>query len=203
MRIAVLLPLALLAACGKQPANDVSAAPEPKASAKADGPIAVDRTRAGQPAPTESFQGPDGKPTSLAAFRGKPVLVNLWATWCTPCVKELPTLDRLAAREAGTLQVLTLSQDSDGERGTARAQVDAFFAEKGYKNLSRHVDPENALMTALGTGNLPTTILFDAEGRELWRVEGDAEWDGAEAARLLGARASSPQAGATPAAPRA
>jgi len=180
-----LLPLLLiLASCGEQPASNVTPA-APAAQPKKQGPLSVDRSQAGKPAPAATFAGPDGKPTSLAAFRGKPLLLNLWATWCGPCIKELPTLDRLAAREGGRLQVITLSQDSDGDEGTARAKVDAFFTEKGYRNITRHVDAENMFMTELGIGNLPTTILYDADGREVWRYEGDAEWDGPVAEKLL------------------
>lgn len=164
------------------------AASEPAATAKAEertGAIEVDRAQAGAMAPIARFNGPNGAPARLVEFRGKPVLVNLWATWCGPCVKELPTLDRLAAREGDALQVVTVSQDSDGDDGTARAKVDRFFAEKGYRNLRPFVDAENAMMTELGIGTLPTSILYDAQGREVWRYVGDAEWDGTAAAALL------------------
>ncbi|PMW91389.1 thioredoxin, partial [Pseudomonas sp. FW215-R2] len=84
-------------------ANSTQAAAEPAAT------HAIDRSHKGEAAPTVSFEGPDGKPMTLAAFTGKPVLVNLWATWCGPCVKEMPTLDAAAA----TIPVATISQDKD------------------------------------------------------------------------------------------
>jgi thiol-disulfide isomerase/thioredoxin len=171
-----LLPLALLflAACGEE------AAPPPEQAVQAPKAGAVDRSRAGSGAPDVKFENPDGEATSLAEFRGKPVLLNLWATWCAPCVKELPTLDALQLREGDKLQVLTVSQDMEG-----REKVEAFLAKGKYRGLEAWLDPEMALMTQLGVSTLPTTILYDAQGREVWRVAGDKDWAGAEAAALL------------------
>jgi thiol-disulfide isomerase/thioredoxin len=121
-----------------------------------------------------------GEKVTLADFRGKPVLLNLWATWCAPCVKELPTLDALQAREGERLKVMTVSQDMEG-----RAKVEAFLAKGKYRTLEAWLDPEMALMSDLGVSTLPTTILYDGEGREVWRVTGDKDWAGKEAAALL------------------
>ena len=130
-------------------------------------------------APAVLFRDPDGEPASLADFRGKPVLVNLWATWCAPCIAEMPTLDALAARERG-IEVLALSQDIGGPE-----KVDAFFAARKFRALEPFVDTELAVMTELGISTLPTTILYDAAGKEVWRMTGMEEWTGSRAARLL------------------
>jgi thiol-disulfide isomerase/thioredoxin len=170
MRTLLLLAL-LLTACGSE-------APAPQAEAAKAG--TVDRSRAGTAAPGTRFEDPDGEKVTLADFRGKPVLLNLWATWCAPCVKELPTLDALQTREGERLKVLTVSQDMEG-----RAKVEAFLAKRTYRTLEAWLDPEMALMSDLGVSSLPTTILYDAQGREVWRVAGDKDWAGPEAAALL------------------
>jgi len=178
-----LLLLLALASCGEggEPTN--AAGPDqPGWSGPAQAPPTgrLDRSKAGRPAPATAFEDPDGAPATLADFRGKPVLVNLWATWCAPCIAEMPTLDRLAAREADRLQILTISQDEDG-----RDKVEAFFAKQGYRNLETWLDPNMALMIELKADTLPTTILYDSGGRELWRVIGMEDWESAQAALLL------------------
>ena len=140
----------------------------------------LDRSHAGSPAPAASFEDAEGQPANLAEFRGRPLLLNLWATWCAPCVVEMPSLDRLAARGNGGVQVVAVSQDLDG-----RDKVDRFFARTGLRNLEPFLDGDMALMSALRIGTLPTTILYDAQGREVWRMTGMAEWDGERARRLL------------------
>ena len=135
----------------------------------------LDRSHKGVAAPTLAFEGSDGKPVTLAAFRGKPVLVNLWATWCAPCVAELPTLDRLG--KAGTVRVVAVSQDMDA------AKIEPFL--RGRKvALTAYRDPKLGLSLAY-RANLPTTILYDAAGHEVWRMSGGFAWDGADAARLI------------------
>ncbi len=111
-----------------------------------------------------------------------PVLVNLWATWCAPCVKELPTLDRLAQSHAvdGLVGVIAVSQDTG-----PHASVAAFLDRLKVRDLGAYHDPKMALSAALGAEVLPTTILYDAQGREVWRYVGDLDWSGEEAARLL------------------
>jgi hypothetical protein len=91
----------------------------------------------------------------------------------------MPTLDALAAREKG-LEVLALSQDIGGPE-----KVDAFFAERKFRMLEPYVDPELAIMTGLGISTLPTTILYDSEGKEVWRMTGMEDWTGKRAAALL------------------
>jgi thiol-disulfide isomerase/thioredoxin len=139
----------------------------------------LDRSFAGTPAPASSFQDPDGEAVSLADFRGKPLLVNLWATWCAPCIAEMPTLDALAEREKG-LQVLAVSQDLEGQE-----KVDAFFAQRAFRNLEPYIDPRLSLMQELKVDTLPTTILYDAERREVWRMTGMEDWEASRAAGLI------------------
>lgn len=139
----------------------------------------LDRSFAGTPAPASSFQDPDGETVSLAEFRGKPLLVNLWATWCAPCIAEMPTLDALAGREKD-LQVLAVSQDMDGKE-----KVDAFFAQRSFSKLEPYIDPKLSLMMDLKVDTLPTTILYDAQGREVWRMTGMEDWEANRAAGLI------------------
>jgi thiol-disulfide isomerase/thioredoxin len=108
-------------------------------------------------------------------YAGRPLLVNLWATWCAPCKAEMPTLDALAQLEEGRITVIAVSQDLQG-----RKPVRAFFDSARIVNLEPFTDRDNALCSAVG-GNpaLPTTI-FTTEGKEVWRVIGGLEWDDAE-----------------------
>ena len=181
MRRFLLALLMTVTACGSgeapadQPGNDTAGKPPVAESA---GGLGVDRSRAGSPAPDVEFQDPDGEPASLADFRGKPLLLNLWATWCAPCIKELPTLDALAVRDGERLQVVTLAEDE-------RDKVQTFLAARKFRSLEAWADPELKSMTALGVGTLPTTILYDAQGREIWRFTGDQDWTGKDAAALL------------------
>ena len=139
----------------------------------------VDRSYAGMPAPDTLFQDPAGEPASIPQFAGKAVLLNLWATWCAPCVVEMPALDALAAREKDIV-VLPVSQDRNGQD-----QVRAFFAKRDFRKLQPNIDPELTLMRRLGIDTLPTTILYGADGREVWRIKGMADWQGQGAARLI------------------
>jgi len=177
----LLLSFALLAvaACHKsaeQKTNEIAP------SAEAGPHKGVDRTHRGKSAPDASFSDPDGEQTNLAALSGKPTLVNLWATWCAPCVKELPTLDRLAAAHGkdGALQVVAISQDTG-----PHASVVAFLGTHKIQKLEAYQDSKMGLSGALDAEVLPTSILFDAQGREVWRYVGDLDWTGPEAARLL------------------
>jgi thiol-disulfide isomerase/thioredoxin len=178
----IFIALVALAGCQKQPeqapANQVA-----PAAAEAGPQKGVDRSHKGQPAPVAVFQNPDGGDISLAKFKGVPVLVNLWATWCAPCVKELPTLDALAQSHAvdGKLGVVAISQDSGPQ-----PSVVAFLKKLRIKDLGAYHDPNMALSGALGPDVvLPTSILVDAEGHEVWRYVGDLDWTRPEAAKLL------------------
>ena len=139
----------------------------------------LDRSHAGTQAPATSFQDPQGRPVTMAAFRGRPLLVNLWATWCGPCIVEMPSLDRLAAARSD-IQVIALSQDMEGREAVTR-----FFSQRNFQRLQPYLDARLDFMAALRIDTLPTTILYDAEGREVWRMTGMAEWDDERAARLI------------------
>ena len=174
-----------LAACGRQEPAKQQAEPAQRAEAPAPGlPVkGVDRSHKGKPAPDATFNDPDGGEISLADFRGVPVLVNLWASWCAPCVKELPTLDKVAAahRDDGQLGVIAVSQDSG-----PHASVAAFLDKLKIGDLGAYQDPRMALSAALGPATaLPTTILYDAKGKEVWRYVGDLDWTSPAAAKLL------------------
>jgi len=177
-----LLALFALTACGPSAEQNQALPDQPRwAGPKEAAPTGrLDRSHAGSRAPATAFENPDGDPARLADFRGKPLLVNLWATWCGPCIVEMPTLDALAAREGERLQVLTISEDLDG-----RDRVEAFFAKQGYRHLETWLDPQMALMPALKVDTLPTTILYDARGREVWRVVGMEDWQSGRAAVLI------------------
>jgi thiol-disulfide isomerase/thioredoxin len=131
------------------------------------------------------FKGPDGADLTLAAFTGKTVLLNLWATWCVPCRTEMPALDRLQAAKGGDgFQVVAVNVDLHNPE---RAQ--AFLGETGVKNLAFYSDPTSAIFAKLKTQGLafglPTTILVDKKGCRLGIVEGPAAWDSADAAALI------------------
>ncbi len=159
-----------------QQANETSA----PANAAAPAPVSkVDRSHAGETAPSLPFTDAAGKKLSLADFRGKPVLLNLWATWCIPCIKEMPTLDALAGRTGDALVVLPLSQDLKGME-----VVGPFFQKNGYQALKPYLDTDTAFSVELGA-NLPTTILYDAAGKEVWRVAGEFDWSGEQASALI------------------
>lgn len=138
------------------------------------------RNQAGTPIPALTFNDPSGATLDLAAQDG-PVLLNLWATWCAPCVKEMPQLDALAAELEGEVKVITISQDVRGAD-----VVTPFFAKGGYARLEPWLDPEAALSAQFTPeGALPLTVLFDATGKEVLRVAGGYDWSTPEAAALV------------------
>lgn len=135
----------------------------------------------GTPFPATPFQGNDEEPVTIADFRGKVILVNLWATWCAPCLKEMPSLDRLQAKLGGDgFLVLTVSSDRSGSEA-----VLPFFERTKIVNLTPYYDPQNAVGRAVGTPGLPTSILVDASGAEIGRLVAPAEWDSPEAVALI------------------
>jgi thiol-disulfide isomerase/thioredoxin len=170
--------LLALAACHKAEQAQPPAK-ETAATADSIGVKGIHLQNKGKPAPDTVFNDPNGGQATLAEFSGKPVLVNLWATWCAPCVKELPTLDRLS-QSPGAPQVLAISQDM-----APRASVVAFLDSHRIANLAAYQDPRMGLSGALGANVLPTSVLYDAEGKEVWRYVGDLDWTSAEAAKLL------------------
>ena len=126
-----------------------------------------------KPLPELRFQDGAGRARSLDDFRGKVVLLNVWATWCTPCREEMPALDRLQAKLGGRdFEVVALSIDQQGAQ-----VVRKFFDEVGIKSLELYVDPSAQAGFKLATVGLPTTVMVDRAGREVGRRVGPAEWD--------------------------
>jgi thiol-disulfide isomerase/thioredoxin len=132
-------------------------------------------------APEVAFSDLEGKELTLADFRGKVVVLNLWATWCVPCIKEMPSLERLSARMKDRgVAVMSVSQDRGGAR-----QVVPFLEKHGLAALPVYLDPKGAVLRAIGGRGLPTTLVIDRQGREIGRLEGDADWDGPHALALI------------------
>ncbi len=144
-------------------------------------------TEAPRPLPELKFADADGAPTRLADFKGRTVLLNLWATWCVPCRQEMPALDRLeAARGGPDFTVVAVNID------TARLdRPKAFLKEIGVKNLGFYADGSaDIFQTLKGAGQalgLPTTVLVDKNGCALGVMAGPAQWDSPDALALVAA----------------
>jgi thiol-disulfide isomerase/thioredoxin len=174
---------------GKKEANGACAAAS--VAARAIAPLAHGEVaamaidRAPEPMPELTFNGPDGQPMSLAAFRGKTILLNFWATWCVPCRQEMPALDRLQqAAGSDKFQVVTVNID------TSRLdRPKALLNELGVKALTYYADPKAGVFFQLKeTGKvtgLPTTFLVDPAGCALGLMSGPAAWDSAEGKALV------------------
>lgn len=133
------------------------------------------------PLPDVQFVNAEGKPVSLKDWRGKVVLLNLWATWCTPCRAEMPALDRLqTALGSDKFEVVALVVDKSGLEGAKK-----FLDETKATKLKLYADPTARLGNELKVIGMPTSILIDREGREIGRLIGPAEWDTPEAKRLI------------------
>ena len=133
------------------------------------------------PAPEISFSDLSGNTLGLEDFRGQVVLVNFWATWCAPCLRELPSLERLqAALSEDDFGLLAISIDREGGE-----KVSPFLEENGFDALPTYLDPTGGTATAFGVFGMPTTLLIDRQGRELGRYTGPAEWDEPEAVALI------------------
>lgn len=122
------------------------------------------------PLPDIGFTDAAGARRTPADYAGRPALLNLWATWCVPCVAEMPALDAFAAR-APEFTVLPLSSDRAGAPA-----VERFFRERGVAHLPVLLDPRGEAARALGARGIPTTLVLDAQGRERGRLEGAAAW---------------------------
>jgi thiol-disulfide isomerase/thioredoxin len=139
-----------------------------------------DRTKLGEfvpssqpfPAPEVSLADPTGETVELSELRGKLVIINLWATWCEPCLREMPSLERLQSRFGERIAVLAVSEDRGGNKA-----VEPFIARLGLKSVKIYIDPKSEVGHAFGARGLPTSFLIDRESKVLGRVEGAAEWD--------------------------
>ena len=135
--------------------------------------------------PAEPLEGtvtrPDGSAVALAEYRGKVVLVNFWATWCAPCRKEMPSLNALDAALGGAdFDVIAIASGRN-----ALPAIEAFYAEEGIDRLEILLDPRSDLTRGAGVFGLPTTLILDPDGREIGRLQGDADWAHADAQAIL------------------
>lgn len=139
------------------------------------------RTQAPKPMPELRFEDGAGKPHTLADFRGKLVVLNVWATWCAPCREEMPALDRLQSELGGPgFEVVALSVDQQGPQIARR-----FLGEIGVKSLALYIDPSASAAFKLDTPGLPVSLLLDRNGREIGRHLGPAKWDSPQVVERL------------------
>ena len=127
------------------------------------------------------FTAEDGSQMALTDYEGQIVVLNFWATWCAPCRKEMPHLSALQTQMGGDdLQVVTIATGRN-----PRPAMERFFAEIGVDNLPLHTDERQALARSLGVLGLPATIILDREGREIARMQGEADWSSESAIAIL------------------
>jgi thiol-disulfide isomerase/thioredoxin len=138
---------------------------------------------AAQPAaaPAVTFKAANGRRMSLADFRGRVVLLNIWATWCVPCRSEMPSLDRLQELHAADgLAVLAVSVDDDGANAVRR-----FYQQSGIRNLPVYIDSARTTQSAFGARAIPMTVLIDRDGNVVGKMTGATAWDAPEALALV------------------
>ena len=132
--------------------------------------------------PPVTFKDEDSQDISLSHFLGMPVLLNLWATWCAPCIAEMPALDQLqASLPEASLTIITLSLDRGG-----LAEIEPFWEKTKLMSLKMYFDTTMSAGQTLSARGLPTTLLINREGREVARIEGPAEWASPEAIGYFG-----------------
>ena len=128
-----------------------------------------------------AFTAADGSPRTLADYAGKGVVLNLWATWCVPCVREMPALDDLAKLVAGDgVVVLPISSDHGGA-----PVVQSFYAQHGIRNLPVLLDPRGVIGHQMNVRGIPTTLLIDPHGQEVGWLEGSADWSSPDAVTVV------------------
>lgn len=171
--------------CDRQ--SDETAQPQAsEATAEGVGPTVapadakLDRSHKGEPIPVITLVDNTGESLDLASLKGKPLLINLWASWCAPCIEEMPTLDGLIAREEELgVTVLPISQDM----GQPDKVIDILRRRK-LDNVQPWLDEQGDLGFQYG-GNLPITVLFDSQGKEVWRFIGANDWSSPDALKLI------------------
>jgi thiol-disulfide isomerase/thioredoxin len=171
----------LLGACDRQ--SSEKAQPQASASAAAKGGElkgTLDRSHKGNELPPFTLADPEDEKLSLPSLKGKPVLINLWATWCAPCIAELPTLQAISNRADMNVAVVTVSQDTGDP-----AKVRMFLDQRGFAQLPAWLDPKGDLAFHYQVQTLPTSIYYDAGGREVWRFIGGRDWSSADTAALF------------------
>ncbi len=127
------------------------------------------------------MRGLSGKPAKLADFRGKPLIINVWASWCAPCRDEMASLDRLARRYGGGkhFNVIGISTDDYSDRAKT-------FLQQAGTSFPHFIDSRLFLENMLGADRIPLTLLIDADGRVLHKIYGAKEWDSPEAVKAIG-----------------
>jgi thiol-disulfide isomerase/thioredoxin len=170
-----------LAVFGPQRDGGGSPSLELERSAPSNGLSRFVRLAEPQDIPDLTFNDAEGKPRRLSEWRGKAVLLNLWATWCAPCKTEMPSLDRLQAKLGGDkFTVLALNTDRTGPKEPA-----AFYAKQGITHLGLYNDETAQANVTMRAEGLPLTVILNAEGREIARLLGPADWDSPEAAAKI------------------
>lgn len=171
----LLLTTLALAGCNQaepaKPVADKTAAPAPAAI------NSIDRSHAGEPGPAVVWEMKGGTKQKLADHQGMKMLVNLWATWCAPCIAEMPALDKLAGEVP--VMVLPISEDMEGWKA-----VDKFWGDK-FKNIETGLDQPGSFAEAVKAKGLPITILYDEQGKEIWRVAGTLDWESPEVRKAI------------------
>ena len=177
-----MMAAALLGGCDRQSGQQAQpqASASPAAAPNREPTGTVDRSHKGSVLPDFTLTNHAGNQLRSNSLKGKPLLINLWATWCAPCITELPQLDALAGQNGGAIRVLTVAQDM-----ASTEKVAPFLSSRGFKHLEPWLDPKNDLAFQYGVQSLPATIYYDASGREVWRFNGAHDWTGAAAAKLL------------------
>ncbi len=134
-----------------------------------------------RPVPNTPIEAADGTAVTLDHFRGKTVVLNFWATWCAPCRKEMPSLDRLQANfDKEVLEVVAVTVGFNAPQAVSK-----FLEDTEIRNISIFHDPKQALARKMGVLGLPVTVLVDRNGNEVARLTGDAEWDSDSAKVIL------------------
>ena len=142
--------------------------------------------KAPKPVPATTFVDAQGHPVSIAAFKGHVVILNMWATWCAPCVEELPAVGKLAAAlGSGKVTVVAVSASHDDAAKTAD-----FLKAHGASSLAVYRDPDLSLLSAFGSQGLPFSVVIDGQGREIARASGPMKWDDPTAVAYFRALAS-------------
>lgn len=179
---AILIPRLLLGFVLAWAVSVVAAGPAlSQGKAAAAGKMPQFEPTAAGPAVDARFRDADDREVALSEFRGRVVLLNFWATWCAPCVKEMPSLDRAQAVLAPQVKVIALSLDA----ASSRPKVAPFYKSQQINHLGIHFDIGRKAFQAFNVIVLPTTVLIGPDGREIGRVQGEADWDSPDALALI------------------
>jgi len=145
------------------------------------GAVATFEASAPKPAPAARFRDASGRSVRLADFRGRVVLLNLWATWCGPCRSEMPALDHLqGVLGGGNFKVIAVSIGDDGT-----GDVKSFFRRSNIHHLDAYVDVDHAVAAAFAARAIPKTLIIDRDGNVVGSLVGATEWDSADAQALI------------------